>query len=654
MVQERLDTARRELGIRTDRKEKLTEKGTALAFQLEDLKALCEQLNQKLSEAPLHAERCAEFERMYERHLDKWTAELHDATRETEEAEKERDAQQDVATKATVAAADHRLRESEMKGRLPSLRQEWKAISHRAEGMLVDSGERLEDLRARYKEASQALADLERDRLAGLEERGRNLKQQIAEQNFECEQAERPWDESAAQAFGQLDESDLDREVRAAQQAIKEWGEKLSESKASARAARVLLKEFRKQRKSPNHEEPRAAELSIEILPSEEETAKERAAEHAREAQTAFLAAAEAGEKAGEARKEEDALREKATEVKRALGVNLAVDVEAFEELPDSIGATRELVGEILECVRDAGANETECQKSATKAFDEMKAAAGRLRELEREKALADLIASHSFDTACRAAPFLPAHLRDRIETLEADLEQFSTSTRITVESLDSLLSRGVRILRRAANVKVPSGVPQFAGMSVLKFNERVLASGTGQERLSRIELLLNEIVESGNAPPTGAALAVRVLRHMIGGASISLNLRLLKLKQGQSTDYYMPVSEVKTSGGEGLTTAILLYCVLARLRAEEFTNDPGASGGVLILDNPFAKANKTVFLQAQRQMAAALGIQLIYATGLKDYNALSQFPRFWRMRPAKRGNGRIHLEFADMQVDEQ
>jgi hypothetical protein len=63
----------------------------------------------------------------------------------------------------------------------------------------------------------------------------------------------------------------------------------------------------------------------------------------------------------------------------------------------------------------------------------------------------------------------------------------------------------------------------------------------------------------------------------------------------------------VKFSDGEKLTTAILLYCILVRLRARQkaraehlLTKD----SGMLLLDNPFAKATLAEFVDLQLRMA--------------------------------------------------
>jgi hypothetical protein len=54
---------------------------------------------------------------------------------------------------------------------------------------------------------------------------------------------------------------------------------------------------------------------------------------------------------------------------------------------------------------------------------------------------------------------------------------------------------------------------------------------------------------------------------------------------------------------------------------------------GTLFLDNPIGRANATYLLELQRAVADALGVQLIYTTGLFDTTALAEFPLVVRLR---------------------
>lgn len=85
-------------------------------------------------------------------------------------------------------------------------------------------------------------------------------------------------------------------------------------------------------------------------------------------------------------------------------------------------------------------------------------------------------------------------------------------------------------------------------------------------------------------------------------------------------------------SGGEQLTGAILLYCTLAQLRVRTrgLSRKPST---VLLLDNPIGRASRVRFLELQREVARAMGVQLIYTTAVNDLEALRSLPNIIRIR---------------------
>jgi hypothetical protein len=99
--------------------------------------------------------------------------------------------------------------------------------------------------------------------------------------------------------------------------------------------------------------------------------------------------------------------------------------------------------------------------------------------------------------------------------------------------------------------------------------------------------------------------------------------------------DEAVPVEGMREvfSGGQELTAAIMLYCTLAALKANERGQMRSRHSGVLFLDNPIGKANARYLLDMQTMVASALGVQLVYTTGLADDRALAAFPLWIRLR---------------------
>lgn len=85
-------------------------------------------------------------------------------------------------------------------------------------------------------------------------------------------------------------------------------------------------------------------------------------------------------------------------------------------------------------------------------------------------------------------------------------------------------------------------------------------------------------------------------------------------------------------SGGQRLTAAIILYCTMAALRAEQ-RGMKMRHAGVLFLDNPIGRASAHYLLELQLHVAEALGVQLVYTTGLMEANALRVLPLIVRLR---------------------
>jgi hypothetical protein len=101
--------------------------------------------------------------------------------------------------------------------------------------------------------------------------------------------------------------------------------------------------------------------------------------------------------------------------------------------------------------------------------------------------------------------------------------------------------------------------------------------------------------------------------------------LRAERVPVGQMGDVF--------SGGQLLTAAIALYCTMAALRSNDRGRDKHRHAGTLFLDNPIGRANATYLLELQRAVSDALGVQLLYTTGLFDTTALAEFPLVIRLR---------------------
>src|SRR5690606_35516233 len=82
------------------------------------------------------------------------------------------------------------------------------------------------------------------------------------------------------------------------------------------------------------------------------------------------------------------------------------------------------------------------------------------------------------------------------------------------------------------------------------------------------------------------------------------------------------PISQLaKDSGGEALTAAFILFCVLARVVSAGSRR--GRRVSLALIDNPLGTANRFDFVEAQCAVAAAFGVQYVAATGITDPAAI-------------------------------
>jgi hypothetical protein len=151
----------------------------------------------------------------------------------------------------------------------------------------------------------------------------------------------------------------------------------------------------------------------------------------------------------------------------------------------------------------------------------------------------------------------------------------------------------------------------------------------TQEERKLRIQLLLDEIVASKQRV-RDLKLIQRAL-HRINRRQ-HFEVRVIKPNEGLRVER-VTVSEIGAwSGGQKLTTAVLIYCALARLRADNRAKQGTSPVGVLLLDNPIGTANLTTLIDLQRLVAEKFGVQLIYTTALDDKPALAPFTNIIRL----------------------
>jgi hypothetical protein len=219
----------------------------------------------------------------------------------------------------------------------------------------------------------------------------------------------------------------------------------------------------------------------------------------------------------------------------------------------------------------------------------------------------------------------------DQTATLRAELTQMQQHRELIVGELLSEAEKAVSLFRRAERLsRMPDTMTGWEGESFLRLH---LAFPHSQdEKLSRLRAYVEDLL-SRAAIPDGIRLVFESVLAL--ATERGLDASILKPEtQRRKTRY--PVREMSGwSEGERTTVAILLYCTLVKLRAQSRgLAERRAEVSALLLDNPVGKASKPEFLELHRWIAGTLGVQLIYATGINDPQALAIFPN--RIRLAK------------------
>ena len=100
----------------------------------------------------------------------------------------------------------------------------------------------------------------------------------------------------------------------------------------------------------------------------------------------------------------------------------------------------------------------------------------------------------------------------------------------------------------------------------------------------------VTDLAAANRIPETGQEIASELIDRLRAGIwRKTLGIRILKPK-GEGETKYMPIDQASVSGGEALTAAMMIYLVVARLRAD-WMHGTADDAGILMLDNPLGKA---------------------------------------------------------------
>ncbi|GAY07794.1 exonuclease SbcC [Pseudonocardia sp. N23] len=227
-------------------------------------------------------------------------------------------------------------------------------------------------------------------------------------------------------------------------------------------------------------------------------------------------------------------------------------------------------------------------------------------------------------DTLAADLAVYAVNLRERLTDLEEDKG-------VVVTAMTGMVRQALRSLSRAQSLsELPGTLGEWAGQRFLEVGPRASVETADAVVRDRCSRLVDSLTSRGAEVPRGLELLWQATDAVVGDGN--WKARVLKPSTTFAVERVSVERMRKWSGGEKVTISLLLFCMVAKLRATSRGRDvPGL--GALPLDNPLGKANYVVFLDLQRKVAAANGVQLIFLTGVGDLKAVGRFPNIIRMR---------------------
>ena len=417
------------------------------------------------------------------------------------------------------------------------------------------------------------------------------------------------------------------------------------ESRASAASEQLGRLRGEAERLAPSGGAPHHTELPETLLP--------RDADHAQE----LLRAATA----------EAAARTEALEQATAAHADLLAAHRAAEDAAGGFDETAALLRDLL---RDGAApqqpeddepepypgGQDAARRSAAEARRELRGCAADLSTAEaRLREACDVLVRHAnavryeqVRTPARQqirelpAAALPEHaaawaaaFAPRLRVLSDELDQLERNRDIIVDRLRGLAESALATLRSAQRLsRLPEGLGEWSGQEFLRIRFEDPDQALLTERLGEVvdEATRSALRRNADLRRDGMSLLLRAVAAALQPRGVAVEilkpdavLRAERVPVGQMGDVF--------SGGQLLTAAIALYCTMAALRSNDRGRDRQRHAGTLFLDNPIGRANATYLLELQRAVADALGVQLLYTTGLFDTTALAEFPLVVRLR---------------------
>ncbi|MFJ5280133.1 hypothetical protein [Streptomyces parvulus] len=310
-------------------------------------------------------------------------------------------------------------------------------------------------------------------------------------------------------------------------------------------------------------------------------------------------------------------------------------DHEEHEPYPGDLDEARRSAGEARRSLRGCAADLSAAEAGVREASDVLVRHANSTRyEQVRTPARQQIRELPAAALPEHAAQWADA-FAPRLRVLTDELAQLERNRDSIVDRLRGLVESALATLRSAQRLsRLPEGLGEWSGQEFLRIRFEEPDQAVLTERLGEVvdEATRAAVKKNSDLRRDGMSLLLRGVAAALAPKGVAVEilkpdavLRAERVPVGQMGDVF--------SGGQLLTAAIALYCTMAALRSNDRGRDRHRHAGTLFLDNPIGRANATYLLELQRAVSDALGVQLLYTTGLFDTTALAEFPLVIRLR---------------------
>lgn len=234
------------------------------------------------------------------------------------------------------------------------------------------------------------------------------------------------------------------------------------------------------------------------------------------------------------------------------------------------------------------------------------------------------------------------ADFRARASSLKVELDQHSKQRDVLISTLLGDVSAALGSLTAASRLsRLPDDLGGWSGQHFLRIDFDKPQAAVLRDRVSLVADRAAKEWDTATgtrkaAKRSGTDVLIDAAFAAVSGEqgrARAFRVSIFQPDQVLAADR-VPIEQMAVfSGGQRLTTGIIVYCTLAALRADRQGLTRQKHSGPLILDNPLGKANARHLIDLQLKVARALGVQLVFPSGLRDLDALDAFPLIISMR---------------------